>query len=161
MTTADFTVLYNSLSPKVYRLCLGYLNGDHNLAQEITQETFIKVWTHSSSYRGEASLSTWVYRIAINLCLSHHRKKKIEISFQENMSITDIQNQETTELQDTTALYACINKLQASHKAIILLELEEIPQKEIALTVGIEHNALRTRISRIKQSLLKCLNHGK
>ena len=59
-----------------------------------------------------------------------------------------------------TGLYACINKLSKTNRAIIMLELEGLPQKEIAEIMGLKHEAIRTRIHRIKNELIKCTNNG-
>ncbi|MEM6878275.1 MAG: sigma factor-like helix-turn-helix DNA-binding protein [Bacteroidota bacterium] len=58
-------------------------------------------------------------------------------------------------------MYRCINQLTEQNKALILLELEEIPQATIAETVGLAHGAVRTRLSRIRKALLKCMTNGK
>ena len=72
----QFSELYNTYAPKVYKLCLGYASGVDEIAKEWQQETFIKVWKHRNSFKGEASISTWIYRIAINTCLGDLRKSK-------------------------------------------------------------------------------------
>ena len=56
-------------------------------------------------------------------------------------------------------MYRCIDKLSAENKSIILLELEGLPQKEIAEITGINHAAIRTRIHRIKDQLSKCVKN--
>ena len=71
-----FDTIYTSNYPKVYRLCLGYTNGDEGWSKDLTQETFIKVWQNLDRFRKESSLSTWIYRIAVNTCLIELRKKK-------------------------------------------------------------------------------------
>ena len=56
-------------------------------------------------------------------------------------------------------MYKCINKLPKDSRGIILLELEGLPQKEIAEVIGISHEAVRVRIHRIKDSLTKCVQN--
>ena len=58
-------------------------------------------------------------------------------------------------------MYHCINQLTKNNKTIVLLELEEIPQATIAETLGVAHGALRTRLSRIRKILLKCITNEK
>ena len=58
-------------------------------------------------------------------------------------------------------MYHCIDQLNEQNRALILLELENIPQATIADTVGLAHGTLRTRLSRIRKSLLKCIKNGK
>ncbi len=158
----DFSTIYNLHSQKVFRLCLGYSGGDEFLAQEWHQNCFIKVWNHRHSFKGNSSVSTWIYRIAVNTCLSDLRKPKKTTSI-ENVAVADKIDEETEphDRNDLKKMYKCIDQLNHQNKTLILLELEEIPQAEIADTLGIKHGAIRTRLSRIRQTLLKCINHGK
>ena len=70
----QFTNLYNEYSEGIRKLCLGY-TGDAMLAQDLLQETFIAVWNNMQQFRADAKWSTWIYRIAVNTCLTHLRKK--------------------------------------------------------------------------------------
>ena len=65
------------------------------------------------------------------------------------------------ELKSFQKMYHCIDQLNEQNRALILLELENIPQATIADTVGLAHGTLRTRLSRIRKSLLKCIKNGK
>ncbi|WP_138434142.1 RNA polymerase sigma factor [Winogradskyella algicola] len=158
----DFTALYNTYAPKIHRLCLGYASGDRDLANEWLQETFIKVWNHRKSFKGNASVDTWIYRIAVNTCLSDLRKTKKSIPINEAI-LKDIDNEEDIHRNESRLkkMYSCIDQLTAQNKALILLELEDLPQVTIAETVGLAHGTLRTRLSRIRKSLLKCITNGK
>lgn len=158
----DFTVLYNTHAAKIRRLCLGYASGDYDLANEWLQETFIKVWNHRKSFKGDASVDTWIYRIAVNTCLSDLRKSKKNIPINEDL-LKDHEPDNTIATQDKRLkkMFRCIDQLTEQNKALILLELEDIPQATIAETVGLAHGTLRTRLSRIRKSLLKCITNGK
>ena len=158
----DFTQIYNTHAPKVFRLCLGYASGDETLAKEWQQETFIKVWNHRNSFKSKSAISTWIYRIAVNTCLGDLRKSKKEIQLNENTLGTEatVDENEKQALQ-IKKMHQCINKLTPINKTIILLELEDIPQATIAKMQGMAHGALRTRLSRIRSSLLKCITNGK
>ncbi len=159
----QFTDLYNTYAPKVYKLCLGYASGVDEIAKEWQQETFIKVWKHRNSFKGNASISTWIYRIAINTCLGDLRKSKRKFQpINESILTTPMDsNSETSTDKDIQKMYSCIDQLTKNNKTLILLELEEIPQATIAETTGISHGALRTRLSRIRKALLKCITNGK
>jgi RNA polymerase sigma-70 factor (ECF subfamily) len=157
----QFSELYNTYAPKVYKLCLGYASGVDEIAKEWQQETFIKVWKHRNSFKGEASISTWIYRIAINTCLGDLRKSKRKFQpINEDILTTPIDsNSESTTGNDIQKMYSCIDQLTKNNKTLILLELEEIPQATIAETTGVSHGALRTRLSRIRKALLKCITN--
>lgn len=135
---------------------MGYLN-DKDLAKDLTQETFIKVWQNLDKFRNESSIGTWVFRIASNICLRQIEQslkiQKTEIPFQ----IEDKKEEHINE--QVEILYNCINTLEESDRLIISLVLEDIPQKEIATITGISEGNIRVKIHRIKQTLTQRFNN--
>nr|WP_288935640.1 RNA polymerase sigma factor [uncultured Allomuricauda sp.] len=162
ITEQEFTTIYNSYASKVHRLCLGYASGNNELANEWLQETFVKVWKHRNSFKGKSSIDTWIYRIAVNVCLGDLRKSRKRITINEEvLSNSIIDDNNDNDEKNIKKMYHCIEKLNEQNRALILLELENIPQATIADTVGLAHGTLRTRLSRIRKSLLKCIKNGK
>lgn len=153
----QFEEIYNENYHKVIGLCLGYVNGDEDIAKGLTQEVFIKVWENLKTFRNEASISTWIYRIAINTCFQQSRKKKF---LPLTIDVPDEVGEEKFPTEKRYQnMYACINQLSEINKSIILLELQDIPQKEISNIIGISYEALRIRIHRIKNQLSKCVQN--
>jgi|TARA_B110000914_G_C15405934_1_gene419516 RNA polymerase sigma factor (sigma-70 family) len=162
ITEQEFTNIYNLHASKVHRLCLGYASGNNELAKEWHQETFIKVWKHRNSFKGKSSIDTWIYRIAVNVCLGDLRKSRKSITINEDLlSNSSYDDNKNDNEKNIKKMYHCIDQLNEQNKALILLELENIPQTTIADTVGLAHGTLRTRLSRIRKSLLKCITNGK
>ena len=154
---STFEQIYKENYPRVVGLCMGYVKGDEALAKDLAQEVFIKVWQNIQSFRSQSKVSTWIYRITVNTCLQEVRKKKyVELK-------VDVANEATSHPLEIEArfesMYKCIDTLNAENKSIILLELESVPQNEIAEIIGISHSAIRTRIHRIKEQLSNCVNH--
>ena len=121
----------------------------------------MSAWKNLDTFRNESGIATWIYRICVNTCLAEIRREKKE---EKKLQIDDLQISESSEdpveKEDMLfQLYKCINQLSSTNKAIILLELEDVPQVEISEIIGIKHDAIRTRIHRIKQQLTKCANH--
>jgi len=156
---SKFENIYKINHPKVIRLCLGYANGDNMFAKDLTQEVFIKVWENLGSFRNESNISTWIYRITVNTCLISFRNKRTVNGFNHLNNIEDTSDKSIEENKDQKLkqLYKCINKLNKDNKGIILLELEGLPQKEIAEIMGLSHEAIRVRVHRIKNELTKCV----
>jgi RNA polymerase sigma-70 factor (ECF subfamily) len=161
MTKSEFDSLYTQEYPRIYRMCLGYASGDPHLAEEWTQDVFIRIWEHIGGFRGESQLSTWIYRVTVNTCLQNLRAARRrperardpeQISQKEDTTTLDREALATWE-QRLQALYRCINDLNHTNRTIVLLELEGIPQKEIAEVTGLSHQAIRTRIHRIKAEI--------
>jgi len=151
----DFHQIYTANYPKVISLCLGYVKGNEFLAKDLAQEVFVKVWQNLPHFRQQSKISTWIYRITVNTCLQELRKKKyLDLT----MDIAQETTSNTIEIEDQfQQMYKCINSLSPENRSIILLELEEVPQTEIAEIIGISHAAIRTRIHRIKEQLSNCV----
>lgn len=156
----EFKKLYEGNYSKIMRLCLGYVSGDRDMAKDLTQEVFIKVWSNLASFRNESTINTWLYRIAVNTCLMNLRKMKNRRLTHNNLVESEADGETAKNMEKQfKEMYRCINGLAPSNKAIILMELEGLPQKEIAQVMGLKHEAIRTRIHRIKNELSKCVNH--
>lgn len=147
-----FEEIYQTYSPRVFRLCMGYVN-DNNWAKDITQETFIAVWQNLPKFRNESSVGTWIFRIASNNCLRQIEREKKMIKEELPAEITEKITEDTTEQEKF--LYKCISELEETDRLIISLELEELPQAQIAEIVGISEGNVRVKIHRIKEKILK------
>ena len=145
-----FEEIYNTYWQKIFRLCMGYVN-DYELAQDMAQETFIIVWQQLPKFRNEASISTWIFRIASNNCLRQIEKEKRFIKTDIPINMPE-EKQPTLEPQ-IQYLYKCIAELQETDRIIISLELEDIKQADIAGIVGLSEANIRVKIHRIKEKL--------
>lgn len=154
----DFELIYTTYWPKVFRVSMGYLN-NHDAAQDMTQETFIKVWQQLGNFRNEASIGTWIFRIASNQCLRQLEKDQ-------RMPQSDLKpifNQQVPTKPNLDGqmefLYQCISELPEMERIIISLELEDIQQADIANIVGISKGNVRVKIHRIKEKLKEKFKH--
>jgi RNA polymerase sigma-70 factor (ECF subfamily) len=121
---------------------------DHDDADDITQDTFIKVWTNLSSYRAESQLYTWIYRIATNECLNFLAKKKKHFA----SDITDwndiIPDHENAPLVDGDAIQIKLQKalLTLPDKQRLVFNLkyfEEMQYNQISEITGTSEGALK------------------
>ena len=80
----DFDSIYLEYKDYIYRTCILYLK-DHHLAEDCTQDVFIKVYKKQKSYKGKSSLKTWITRICINCCRDMLRKRKAEDNLDESL----------------------------------------------------------------------------
>ena len=149
----NFETIYNTYWQKVFRLCMGYIN-DPDKAEDLAQESFIKVWKQLPKFRNESSIGTWIFRIASDTCLRQiekdNRMPKSEFPLGMKAEITDssIEN-------DVQLLYQFISELPEVERIIISLELEDLKQKEIAEIVGLSEGNIRVKIHRIKEKLTR------
>jgi RNA polymerase sigma factor (sigma-70 family) len=153
----QFTSLYNDYSPGILKLCLGY-TGNLAQAEDLLQEAFIAVWNNMQKFRGEASWSTWIYRVAVNTCLSHLRKHKQKLVDIEHPGLHLLPEEINNKEQEVQLLYKCISQLEQTDRIIISLVLDDKPYTEIAYILAISEANLRVKIHRIKKQLTEIYN---
>ncbi|MBB3700999.1 sigma-70 family RNA polymerase sigma factor [Flammeovirga yaeyamensis] len=148
-----FEEIYQNYWQKVFRLAMGYVN-DHDLAKDLTQDVFIIVYQKLSTFNKQSSIGTWIFRIASNTCLRsvEKRQKQQTTDLPQDLSSSENQFEDNDQIK---FLYQCISTLSEIDRLIISLELEEVPQNEIAEIVGISNGNVRTKIHRIKEKLNK------
>lgn len=148
----EFELIYKEYWSKIFRLCMGYVN-DYELARDMAQETFIKVWQHLPEFRNEAAVGTWIFRIATNHCLRQleQRRQMLPAEFPANLP----EEERTDKEPQIQLLYRSIAELPEIDRIIISLELEEVRQAEIAQIVGLSESNVRVRIHRIKEVLTR------
>lgn len=154
-----FNRLYETEYARVSRLCKGYFNGDEALARDATQEVFIKIWENFHTYRNEARISTWIYRIAVNVCLMQVRKASFRKE-QKGVPLPEIpvEMPDDNKEQKLKKMYTCIQTLDEVSRTIVLMMLDGVGYSEIADITGIKEDTLRVKIHRIKQSLTQCVS---
>lgn len=153
-----FKTIFTENSSRVLHLCLSY-TGDMDTAHDLMQETFIKVWKNLGGFRKQAQISTWIYRIAINTCLSHLRvEKNRHLDPLEDHHAESLVDEGSDKEEQVSQLYKCIAQLEASEGMMISMVLDEVPYAEIAAVFDITEGNLRVKIHRIKQKLTRIYN---
>lgn len=147
-----FESIYETYWPRIFRLCMGYVNDDE-WAKDIAQETFITVWEQLPSFRHEASIGTWIFRIASNKCL--RQIERMQKKSRTELPIPPEESPNRNVDEQLEFLYQCIAALPEVDRLIISLELEEVKQADIAGIVGLSEGSVRVRIHRIKETLTK------
>lgn len=169
-----FERIYEQHVHMVYNLCLNYLHGRED-AQEATQDVFVKVHERLPSFKGDASVGTWIYRIAINTCLdrlkARKRKKRSLLGW---FSLSDEQVERSASLvfdhpgvaaEDREALerlFAVVDELPEQQKTALLLKTtEDLSMNAIAEVMGLSPKAVESLLSRARANLRQRLpNEG-
>ena len=155
---ALFKEIFKANSKKIYHLCYGY-TGDDDAANDLMQETFMKVWQNLENFRNQAMISTWIYRIAVNTCLSWLRVEKRQAKEELTDNLIETKGEEISEKNEQVALlYKCIAQLEETERIIISMVLDELPYAEIAEISGVSEGNLRVKIHRIKHKLTEIYN---
>lgn len=153
-----FKQIFDDNSKKIFNLCYGY-TGDADSANDLMQETFLKVWQNLDKFRQKSLISTWIYRIAVNTCLTFLRSEKRQAKDELTENIIENKIEEHSEKNEQIAiLYKSISKLEENDRFIITMVLDELPYQQIAEISGISEGNLRVKIHRIKQKLTELYN---
>lgn len=135
----------------IYTVCYMFSKNQDEVA-DLFQEVLIKLWNGMSSFEGKSDVKTWIYRVALNTCISIDRKKKKRSKTELSMDVNFFTDKDTASEQ-VNMLHRRINRLQPLDRAIVLLWLESIPYDEIGDIVGISAKNVSVRLFRIRQQL--------
>ena len=120
----------------------------------------LQIWRSKERFREESQWSTWVYRIALNVCLTLLKKDKKNKNHFVSDTLVAEQTEDSHAFSDESlnVLYDAIRQLSEIDRAVIMLYLEEKSQKEIAEIIGTNPNNIGVRVKRIKTRLKKIVD---
>jgi RNA polymerase sigma-70 factor (ECF subfamily) len=144
----------------IYRICLAYLyNRSH--AEDLQQEILLQIWKSLPAFRGEAALSTWVYRIAVNTAITYNIKQKKGEMLPLLEAHIEVKGHSNTETNAKELLleqmHFCISQLGNDDRILLSLVLEDLSYKQIAEISGISLTNTGVRIKRVKEKLLRLM----
>ncbi len=140
---------------RIYKVTKVYANTRED-AQDLYQEIVYQLWKSFDSFRNDAKISTWMYRIALNTSIAYLNKEKRKGNHLpiDDTLINKTVTHDTLKDEQVEALYAVIKKLDIVEKGIILLYLEGNTYDEIAAITGFSVTNVGTRLGRIKQKII-------
>jgi RNA polymerase sigma-70 factor (ECF subfamily) len=152
----SFLTIIQQNKKLIFKVCNTYCKDEED-RKDLVQEVIIQLWKSFPKYNGQYKLSTWMYRIALNVAISfyHKQRPRKENTIQIDDILTNIADDSAPhELNEKVGLlYEFINQLDELNKALMLLYLDDNSYKEIADILGITETNVATKISRIKQRL--------
>lgn len=150
-------VLYSRYAEKAYRLCYRTAT-ERDVAEDLVQETFLRVLRFRGQFRGESRFSTWLYSIVRNVCLDHMRKRSREHEAFAELRCDPL-DCDASMLLDTSEMSATKRAFDAlqpqQQEMLILSRVDGIGYKEIADRLGSTEGAIRVRIHRTLRKLKK------
>ena len=161
--TSAFAGLVHLYQDRIYNLCRHLLGHAQN-AEDAAQDTFIKAYRNLKGFTPDASLYTWLYRIAINTCLDYQKRPFFESLFKRSAEGEEFLAVDPTHEFSPERLYeskqtgqmvqACLKRLSPKLRAVIVLkELEGLSYEEIAVVMEISLGTVKSRMSRARQEL--------
>lgn len=151
--------MMNRYGQEVLQLVFSYVN-NRSIAEDLTQDIFVKCYKGLHTYRGKSKLRTWLWRIAINHCkdfLKSWYNKNVVITEDEPLNNTtkkEMVEQTVIQREADDELISAIMMLPIKYREVIyLFYYEELPIKEIAVLTEVGDNTVKTRLKRAKELL--------
>lgn len=152
----EFTELLLQHQHIIYKVCLMYAQDKEDIA-DLYQETVYNLWKSYATFENRSSFSTWLYRVALNTCISDLRRRKHHEYVPLQLADTVLSdNDPKAEMLNT--LYSLIRRLNKLDRMYIVLWLDEKTYDEIAEIVGTNRNQVAIRLHRIKEKLKTMTN---
>ncbi len=157
-----FERVYKSASGFVYNVALRVSRNSAD-AQEVTQDVFMKILHNLKGFQFRSAFKTWVYRITVNAAINHYRKssreEKDKADYQgiiETIPGSGSAADKAVQNDNETRLKALLELLSPQHRAcLVLREIEGLSYQEIAASLKIPVNTVRSRLKRARQALLE------
>ncbi len=160
MSSDFYQVSILPFSGIIIKICRAYTNSQEDF-EDYYQEVCLQIWRSKDNFKNQCEWSTWVYRISLNVCLTFLKKQKNkgQMYFSSDVlpNLITVENK-AFKNESLNQLYAAIKHLSEIDRAVILLYLEEKPNKEIANILGTTPNNIGVRVIRIKKRLKKIIN---
>ena len=147
---------------KLLRICSVYSKDDED-RKDLFQEALVNIWKSLPSFKSNASLSTWMYRVTLNVCIkaqTNLSKKKRRFVNMDSIQLSQYGGASDSAEEDYLLIYlrSCLKQLDDADKAIMTLWLEDLPYKEIGEITGLTENHVAVKVKRIKKKLMNCIN---
>ena len=147
----QFTDIVRCNRSTIYTVCYMF-SKDNDEVADMFQEVLIRLWNGMESFDGRSNIETWIYRVALNTCITIDKRKKRNHKTQLSMDI-DYFNSREVKSEQAQFLHQRIIRLQPLDRAIVLLWLEDISYDEIAAIIGITAKNVSVRLVRIREQL--------
>ena len=159
-----FSILYRRYCPVLQRFCTRLLNGDVALAADVVDEAMFEVWGSASRFAGKSKPSTWIHSIARNKLIDYLRKNS-DSKIDKNLLQASMEEESpSAELllsieQQDSSVVRHMDKLSVDHReALSLAYFKELSIKEMAVTLNISENTVKTRLFYARRHFKKILS---
>jgi RNA polymerase sigma-70 factor (ECF subfamily) len=162
---AAFQLLFETYKDKVFSIAVYSSGGDRALADDVTQQIFLKLFTAIRQFRGDSEFTTWLYRLVVNACLDERRRRRKLLPWGETVAMTKPSEKKPQEKQYarrevSAAVQQAIGELKPKFRLPILLKyIEGLSYEEIASVMGCSKGTVASRLNRGHSQLAKRLSH--
>ena len=163
-----FRVLFETHKDRVYSIALRY-SGNSTAAMDIAQDTFVKLLSNIGQFRGDSSFESWLYRLVVNTCLDHHRKRRRFLPMLEDgleqaldvfrapgeSALYDLLREEQEE-----RVQQVVAQLPEEQRIVVVLRYTDgLSYEEIADVLGCRRGTVASRLNRAHKALDRRLSH--
>lgn len=157
-----FETLYNCYVPRVFGLCLRMI-GDSTLAEEITQDIFVRIWEKLHLFRRDYPFTPWLLAVAVNVVRSHWRSSRKKEERELLIELSEISREERSPVPNLPAekfdLEKAIGKLpERARQVFVLHDVEGYRHEEIAGMLGITAGTTKAQLHRARRMLKEVLS---
>ena len=162
---AAFQLLFETYKDKVFSIAVYSSGGDRAVADDVTQQIFLKLFTAIRQFRGESEFTTWLYRLVVNACLDERRRRRRLLPWGDTVAMRNPsekkpQEKQYARLEVAEAVRAAIGELKPKFRLPILLKyIEGLSYEEIASVMGCSKGTVASRLNRGHSQLAKRLSH--
>ena len=155
-TERQFAKAVREHKSTIYTVCYMFSKDDDEV-NDLFQEVLINLWKGYDSFGHRSDIRTWIYRVALNTCISLDRKKRRSGTVRLAMDINLFEDRDE-DTRQVDLLHKRISRLQPFDRAIVLLWLEDLSYEEIGQIVGISTKNVSVRLFRIREQLKNMSN---
>ena len=162
---AAFQLLFETYKDKVFSIAVYSSGGDRAVAEDVTQQVFLKLFTAIRQFRGDSEFTTWLYRLVVNACLDERRRRRRLLPWGDTVAMRNPsekkpQEKQYARLEVAEAVREAIGELKPKFRLPILLKyIEGLSYEEIASVMGCSKGTVASRLNRGHSQLAKRLSH--
>ena len=138
----------------IAKVCWMYA-GDDSGWQDLCQEVLINLWRGFDTFERQSKASTWVWRVALNTCISCQRRDRRHNATLPLPVCAAMPDDEPLRTERLRELHELINRLQHLDRTIVMMWLDEYSYDEIASVTGLPRNSVASRLHRVKEKLAR------
>ena len=161
----SFRLLFEAYKDRVYSVALYFFGGDEQLAADVTQQVFLKLFTRITQFRRESEFTTWLYRLTINACIDERRQRRRfdpleETTHAPGNRVEGAAEEGVARSETSGAVREAVAALRPKLRAVVLLKyFEELSYEEIAEVLGCSKGTVASRLNRGHKALAQKLGH--
>lgn len=152
----EFAQIVREHKRRIYTVCYMF-SKDADEVADLFQEILINMWKGFPAFRGESTVSTWIWRVSLNTCINTSMKRRRLDTIPLNVNINPYEDVDEDALQ-IRQLYERINRLGLVDRSIILMWLENLSYEEIGAILGISVKNVSVKLVRIREKLKQMSN---